>query len=622
MKKLFKALLIILAVFAVGIIIILAIPDSWLETEEEPTAAPVLVQNNDSGNTVKPTQPPEVTQVADAEQAETTASGKADAGTIGAGVTGLESSLLSGEMLAEGAIKEKADYSKAKTVTILCYVNGSDLETEYSEATTDISEMVAAPYNSNVNILIQTMGTKRWDRKYKIASDRSQRYLVKEDTLELVDDSLGQLDCTRSSTLSDFISWGAKNYPADRYILLFWDHGGGPVYGFGYDEFQSYEDTMTIDEMQLALATAGVTFDFIGMDCCIMSCLEVCCAMYGYCDYMLLAEDFEPGLGWSYKGWMTALSQNPAIDTVSLGTIICDDCIRANETDPDGDECILSLIDESVMKVLFAAWKNFAYANEKELLGSNYSRPLKRGHNYRISPRFGFFETEEYSLSDYNITDIMSVAQNIDSSEAQALSSALKCAIVHCAATSGDSHLTGLSVTLPYGDTEFYSSLRGIFRNCGLDEEYIEWLGGFTSVSNDSDSLFDFGSWDSYWSGWDDYEDDYDWEDWEYSDDEDYWEDDSESWWDWNFLDFWDDDWGDYDDNDYHYDGYCSDDYWDEYGYYYDDYWDGGRYGDYGWDYWSGWGDESYYYDDYYDDSDYYDDDDDYWDFFYWLMED
>ena len=121
------------------------------------------------------------------------------------------------------------------TTTVLVYMNGSNLESEDGEATIDLNEMVAAGTSDKVNVLVQTMGTKKWDKTFGISGKRTQRYKVSGKGLALVDDSLGQLDTTKASTLQDFISWGAANYPADRYILLFWNHGGGPVYGFGYD---------------------------------------------------------------------------------------------------------------------------------------------------------------------------------------------------------------------------------------------------------------------------------------------------------------------------------------------------------------------------------------------------
>ncbi len=445
-------------------------------------------------------------------------------------------------------IREKQAGENAKTVTILCYVNGSNLETQASEATLDIAEMVDSPYSENVNILIQTMGTKQWNRFFRIASDHTQRYLVKENGLLLVDDSLEQLDCTRSSTLSDFITWGAENYPADRYILLFWDHGGGPVYGFGYDEHQTANDAMTIDEIQLAVNTSGVYFDFIGMDCCIMSCMEVCCALYDACDYMILSEDFESGLGWSYTGWLTALAKDPSMDTVDLAKILIDDFVTANETSKYGDSAILSLIDQSMMKILYCAWTDFAYANEAALLESNYSQPVTRKSGGRYLERM---RADDYSLSDYNITDIMAVAQNIESDEAAALSSAVGKAIVYSNSTEDEAALTGLSVTLPYGSELFYRTLRIIFLNCGFDEPYVDWLGRFVNAGGAS-RYFDYEEWDEEWSGWENWEDDYDWSWWTHWSDEAYWtEEDLWGWCDWNYEDYWDEEWWSYDEYDY-----------------------------------------------------------------------
>ncbi|MBO4266826.1 MAG: hypothetical protein J5910_06505 [Lachnospiraceae bacterium] len=30
-------------------------------------------------------------------------------------------------------------------------------------------------------------------------------------------------------TLENFVSWSTENYPADRYMLILWDHGGRTV---------------------------------------------------------------------------------------------------------------------------------------------------------------------------------------------------------------------------------------------------------------------------------------------------------------------------------------------------------------------------------------------------------
>lgn len=498
-------------------------------------------------------------------------------------------------LLENGAVREKQVHLKGDgtdTVTVMIYMNGSDLESDDQEATTDLTEMIRAGSSDQVHVVVQTMGTKSWSKKYKIASNRSQRYEITDGGLKLLQDDLGQLDCTTSQTLGDFVKWSAATYPADRYILMFWDHGGGPVYGFGYDQWNDDEYAcLSVDEMQEGLRNAGVYFDFIGMDCCIMSTLETCCALYDYCDYMILSEDFESGLGWSYTGWLKELYRNPSISTVTLGKKICDDFIKANETESDGDESILALIDQSMMKVLYNSWVNFAYANEKELLNANYSRTVSPKGRGRVLPalsrgfgdwwNFGFSEEEDYSLSDYYITDIMAVAQNIQSDESDMLQSALAQTLVYVGTTAGDADLTGIAVTLPYSDSNFYSEMAAVFRNIGMDTEYVSWLKNFTGVSgSSSDSYYDNKDYD--WDGWEEYEDEYDWEDSSlldlilnelFSDDED--------WDDWDYEDSYnnwydDDDW-DYDEDDgsYYYEG--DDWYWDDWDYYEeDDYHHGG----------------------------------------------
>ena len=445
----------------------------------------------------------------------------------------------------EDMVKEKQTEIKGDgkdQATVFVYMNGSDLESEDGEATEDLCEMLAANISSQVNVLVETIGTKSWSKRLGIASDHTQRYKAEAGNLVLVDDSLGQLDCTSPDTLADFISWGAENYPANRYILIFWDHGAGPVYGFGYDEHQSEDSVLTIDEIQTAIRQSGIYFDIIGMDSCIMSSLELCCAMYNYCDYMILSEDFESGYGWSYTGWLNALSDNTSISSEELGKIIVDDMIADNEENGEGAST-LALIDESYMKVLYTAWADFAYANEPALLGENYSMHVRGGRRTHPVLRekglfdFLFDEDGDYSMSDYYITDIMAVAQNIESKETEALAAAVNLSIRYFNCTDDEVGMTGLSVTLPYGDSEFYGYLYPVFTGVGMDADYVGWLEKFVYAEGYND-YYDYESWyEDDWEGWDDYEDDWDWIDWLFFEDDDYWEDDS--WDEWGSNQSW-----------------------------------------------------------------------------------
>ncbi|OON86997.1 hypothetical protein BXO88_05505 [Oribacterium sp. C9] len=396
----------------------------------------------------------------------------------------------------------------ARSATIMVYVNGSDLESEAGEATEDISEMIASGIGDNVNVIVQTMGTRHW-QNYGISSKSAQTYRIEDGEFKLIRDGLGQLDCTDKRTLSEFIDFCKTGYPADRYMFLFWDHGGGPVYGFGYDEWQSETDSLTIAEMAEAFSeNDDVHFDIIGMDCCIMASMETCYALAPYCKYALLSEDFESGLGWNYTGWMEELERNPGMATPLLGKRIVDAVIADNESSFGGGSACMGLFNVAASRDLYEAWKAFAYKNEAALLKKNYSKAHKAKGR-------GFFDNWGYdyssvTLSDYYISDILALVESIDknSDEAKKLISALKAEVAYFGHTSDKNELTGLAVSLPYGDYEFYKQLKEVYSDIGLDAEYINWLEGFVSSSGYND-YYDYYGFENNWGGWGDYESEY-----------------------------------------------------------------------------------------------------------------
>ena len=69
--------------------------------------------------------------------------------------------------------------------------------------------------------------------------------------------------------------------------------------------------------------------------------------------------------------------------------------------------------------------------------------------------------------------DIMALASTKNTNESNALASVMKSAVLYCSSTAGDSYMTGLSVTLPYGDYDFYDELKDVFSKAGFDNNYI-----------------------------------------------------------------------------------------------------------------------------------------------------
>lgn len=428
-------------------------------------------------------------------------------------------------MFSDTVVREKGTEiigDNRDKVTVMIMLNGSNLETDYGCATADLKEILAADLSDNVNVVIQTIGTKKWQVD-GISSSTSQRYLVTDGKLTRIENNLGDLDIGDSDTLRDFVSYCGKNYPANRNMLILWNHGGGIIYGYGYDDSSYFsDDSLNVDEIQRALSEAGVYFDFIGFDACIMGGLETACALYDFSDYLIASEDFESSDGWEYTRWLSALGQNSSISTPDLAKIICDDFVTESKgADSDG---ILALIDLAYMKLLYSAWTSFAYASEDELLSSNYS--------YEMTPynRIGRENKGSVSeLSQYYAVDIMATASAMNTEEAAALSDALSYAIVYMKSTSGDRDMTGLSVTLPYGSSSTYRELSSILTGCGFDSTYIEYLEKFAS-NGSSGNYYDWG--DYSFGGWDSYDPGYNWSNYDYWDS---WGNDFFGWDSWSY---------------------------------------------------------------------------------------
>ena len=100
----------------------------------------------------------------------------------------------------------------------------------------------------------------------------------------------------------EFLDWGIANYPAERYALLLFDHGGS-FYGFGGDDQDGLGGANALKprafrkEIQRSLDIAGVEkFDFINFFACLMGATEVLDAFDGLCDVFY----GNPEIAWYY----------------------------------------------------------------------------------------------------------------------------------------------------------------------------------------------------------------------------------------------------------------------------------------------------------------------------------
>ena len=122
--------------------------------------------------------------------------------------------------------------NNADTVTMMIYVCGTDLESKSGMASSDLQEMINAKYGDNVNVIVYTGGCKKW-KTSGISNSVNQIYQVKDGKMLRLEADMGNKKMTDPATLSEFIKYCAKKFPANRNELILWDHGGGSVSGYG-----------------------------------------------------------------------------------------------------------------------------------------------------------------------------------------------------------------------------------------------------------------------------------------------------------------------------------------------------------------------------------------------------
>lgn len=356
------------------------------------------------------------------------------------------------------------------TYTLMLYMCASDLESECGFATEDLNEIMYGYTAGNLNVIVQTGGTAEWQNTV-VADDRCQRYRATEDGLELVDDSLGMQNMADSATLTDFIQYCSSNYAADHYGLVLWDHGGGVVGGYGYDE-NFGGDSMSLTEMSRALGDASVHLDMLGFDACLMANFETCLMAAPYTDYLIASEEPEPGCGWYYTDWIGKLSENCGIPPKRYGRQIIDDYITESGWDSPSMYSTLGMFDlQQVTQKLLPALSQFSDDAVQQLSAGEYRRISQSRSN-----------TRAVYQSELDHIDLLDYAQHSQSETADQLEQAVSDCVVYYRETENGSGDNGLSILFPYYDLSALDMLEEMYQTLGYDDAYSAFLEQFANV--------------------------------------------------------------------------------------------------------------------------------------------
>lgn len=357
-------------------------------------------------------------------------------------------------------------------VTLMVYLCGTDLESRSKMATSDLQEMIGADLSDKVNLIVYTGGCKQWQNN-AISSQTNQIWQVKDDGIVCLEKNLGSAAMTDPNTLASFIKWCSKNFPANRNSLIFWDHGGGSVSGYGYDEKFASSGSMSLAEINEALNAGGVKFDFVGFDACLMATAENALMLTKHADYMIASEETEPGIGWYYTDWLTAFSEDTSMSTLEIGKNIIDDFVDTCASKCRGQSTTLSIVDLAEVEATIPdALTNFSTDTYDLIKNEEYATVSNARSDAR---EFG-------SSSKIDQVDLVHLAKNMGTAEGDALSKAILSAVKYNRTSSNMTNSYGLSIYFPLRKASMVDTAVDTYEQIGMDAEYAECIKVFATM--------------------------------------------------------------------------------------------------------------------------------------------
>ena len=369
-----------------------------------------------------------------------------------------------------------------KKATVMVYMCGSDLESGSAAATRVLGEMRASRFNlDEVNVVALLGGSTRWWSGYD--ADKLNVVQVDGSRNPSIVDQMEWASMGDPDTLSGFLRFCNENFPAEHYILVFWNHGGGPNEGVCYDRVAQKKehrtDTLTTLEMESSLKNSPFSdrgLDIIAFHACLMSSAEVATQIAPFAKYMVASEEVNYGIGYS---WLKDLEKDSnALETAMR---ITNASYELNQGIDDHLSNVFAVVDLEKMPQLNEAMDAF-FTHIAESLDSDSFTNLSNA----LVDVEAFGASEDGSGNDSDLVDLGDLVSKYRFAVpeyADRLLESIREAVVYCQ-PSWDSctGLSGLSVYHPYSNRYGANSILSDYASLGFSRGYTDYVSQFASI--------------------------------------------------------------------------------------------------------------------------------------------
>ena len=367
------------------------------------------------------------------------------------------------------------DKSNVKETTVYMYLIGSRMEDTAGSASINLAQIKdATAAGDNLTFIIEAGGTGRWFTD-GFKNGKIGRYMIKDGEVTLLETLPNDTCMSEEGALRDFLIWANSNYPSDRKMLFFWDHGGA-LSGFGVDYLNprnGARNMMYMTEIVNALEESGETYDLIAFDACLMQSMEVGLALEPYADYLLASEEGEPSSGLYYTAAFSRLAQEPNLSTLKFGAMMCSSFDQSLELLKGGRQpgYTVSMLDLRYMPVVSDSFIGYL---------DSLDRSFRTDRSSFITMSTARARAYEFMMEDQ--IDLIDFINQSDASDAEkaGLINRIKSAISVRNAASAD-HINGLAVYMPYDNIDAYTNMYRTMKKLEMKSE-IKVYNDFATI--------------------------------------------------------------------------------------------------------------------------------------------